>query len=144
LEGKEPYLLISMILRHSQLGFAGVMECSLVAAVDEKTYVFGVTSTAFVWSEARRKMTHELGRMPLLDAMIGRIYLSFGVNAVHRRLPKIDRLSAEIFFSDSNDNTVAKFSQSKASLHMSRSSSAPDRTLCGADHAENNRRLVGI
>ena len=77
-----------MILRHFQFGFAGVMECSLVAAVDGRTYVFGVTSTAFVWSEARRKMTHELGRMPLLDAMAGRVYLSFSADAVHCRLPK--------------------------------------------------------
>jgi hypothetical protein len=77
-----------MILRHFQFGFAGVMECSLVAAVDDRTYVFGVTSTAFVWSEARRKMTHELGRMPLLDAMAGRVYLSFSVDAVHCRLSK--------------------------------------------------------
>lgn len=72
-----------MILRHSQLGFAGVMEYSLVAAVNNRTYVFGVTSTAFVWSEARRKMTHELGRMPLLDAMAEGVYLSFSVDAVH-------------------------------------------------------------
>lgn len=82
MEGKEPYLLISMILRHSQLGFAGVMECSLVAATCNETYVFGVTSTALVWSEARRKMTHAPGRMPLLDAMLGRGYLSYSVYTV--------------------------------------------------------------
>jgi hypothetical protein len=73
-----PYLLISMILRHSQFGFAGVMEYSLVAATIG-TYVFGLTSTAFIWSEARRKMTHALGRMPLLDAMMQAVYLPVNV-----------------------------------------------------------------
>lgn len=96
-----------MILRHSQLGFAGVMECSLVAAVNDKTYVFGVTSTAFVWSEARRKMTHELGRMPLLDAMAEEVYLSFSVNAVHCKLSKkIDRLSAKVIFATATTATT--------------------------------------
>lgn len=83
MEGNEPYLLISMILRHSQLGFAGVMECSLAAAVDNRTYVFGTTSTAFVWSDARRRMTHELGQIPLLDAMAGGVYLSLIADAAH-------------------------------------------------------------
>lgn len=142
MEGKEPYLLISMILRHSQLGFAGVMECSLVAAVDEKTYVFGVTSTAFVWSEARRKMTHELGWMPLLDAMAERIYLSFSVDAEHCRVSENCQTLCRSIFATAM--TTQSRSSLKAKLHMSRSSSAPDRTLCGADHAENNRRLVGI
>lgn len=106
-----------MILRHSQLGFAGVMECSLVAAVNEKTYVFGVTSIAFVWSEARRKMTHELGRMPLLDAMAaGRKHLSFGVNAVHGRLSRVVCLCKNDLFCDSDNETIAKFSRGKESF----------------------------
>jgi hypothetical protein len=33
------------------------------------TYVFGLTSTAFIWSVARRRKTHELGWMPLLDTI---------------------------------------------------------------------------
>lgn len=103
-----------MILRHSQLGFAGVMECSLVAAVNNRTYVFGVTSTAFVWSEARRKMTHELGRMPLLDAMAGRVYLSFGVDAVHCTLSENGQTLCKKYSCDSDncdDKTIAKFSK---------------------------------
>lgn len=40
------------------------------------TYVFGLTSTARIMSFARRKKTHALGRMPLLDAMTGRVYLT--------------------------------------------------------------------
>jgi hypothetical protein len=34
------------------------------------TYVFGLTSTAFIWSEDRRKKTHELGWMPLPDTIL--------------------------------------------------------------------------
>lgn len=85
LEGNVPYLLISMILRHSQLGFAGVMEYSLAASMIG-TYVLGTTSTAFVMSEARRRMTHALGRMPLLDAMAGVVYSAVDVCAAHCRL----------------------------------------------------------
>jgi hypothetical protein len=33
------------------------------------TYVFGLTSTAFIWSVARRRKTHELGWMPLFDTI---------------------------------------------------------------------------
>jgi hypothetical protein len=43
------------------------------------TYVFGLTSTAFIWSEARRKMTHALARMPLLDAIIQSVCLPVNV-----------------------------------------------------------------
>lgn len=32
--------------------------------------MFGLTSTAFIWSEARRRKTHELGLMPLAGAII--------------------------------------------------------------------------
>lgn len=38
------------------------------------TYVFGLTSTARIMSFARRKKTHALGQMPVLDAMAGRVY----------------------------------------------------------------------
>jgi hypothetical protein len=34
------------------------------------TYVFGLTSTAFIWSVARRRKTHELGWMPLPDTIV--------------------------------------------------------------------------
>lgn len=33
------------------------------------TYVFGLTSTAFMMSEASRRKTHAPGRMPLFDSM---------------------------------------------------------------------------
>ena len=71
MEGNEPYLLISMILCHSQLGFAGVMDCrpAMNGMRRGGTYVFGFTSTAFNWSEAKRRKTHELGWMPLPDTI---------------------------------------------------------------------------
>jgi hypothetical protein len=34
------------------------------------TYVSGLTSTAFIWSVARRRKTHELGWMPLPDTIL--------------------------------------------------------------------------
>jgi hypothetical protein len=34
------------------------------------TYVSGLTSTAFIWSVARRRKTHELGWMPLPDTIV--------------------------------------------------------------------------
>ena len=68
--------------------------------------MFGVTSTAFVWSDARRKMTHELGRMPLLDAMAERVYLSFSVDAVHLSLSVFARCSAKVFCDSNNCDTT--------------------------------------
>ena len=72
----------------------------------DKTYVFGTTSTAFVWSEARRKMTHELGRMPLLEAMTEQVHLSFSVDAEHCRVSGNCQNLCKSIFCDSNDHTI--------------------------------------
>lgn len=98
------------------------------------TYVFGLTSTAFVWSDARRRMTHAPGRMPLLDAMAGVVYLAVNVYT-HCRAAKVE-YSAVLFCDKSNYTSkiiVAKFAKSSLTCFAA----APDRTLHGADHAEN-------
>lgn len=120
-----PYLLISMILRHSQLGFAGVTEYSLAASM-MGTYVFGLTSTAFVMSEARRRMTHALGRMPLLDAMAGVVCSALDVCAAHCRLPETLQNSLATTTTTTTKQFAVAFEAREKQFHMPRGCGGPN------------------